>query len=72
MFPIEWIIIENIRNLKRTILGKNELLNIRDSYKIFLTEELKSRKCMENKIRIFYNKEGLDGDIKLLDHIEYL
>ena len=27
---------------------------------------------MENKIKLFYNREGLDGDEKLKDHIEYL
>lgn len=27
---------------------------------------------METKIKMWYNREGLDGDEKLVDHIEYL
>ena len=54
VFPIEWLLTENIRFLKNVILDRESLLRIRDTYKKILQEELKSRYQMEHKIRLNY------------------
>ena len=50
VFPIEWVLVENIRNMKTLKLGLDELINIRDSYKEYYAREIDSRTQMEEKI----------------------
>ena len=69
VFPIEWVLIQNIRNLGKTNIDKEVLIRIRDSFKSYLTDELKNRKALENKIKAFYPKEQQS---KLSEHISYM
>ena len=57
VFPIEWILIQNIRNLGKTNIDKEVLIRIRDYFKSYLTDELKNRKALESKIKAFYPKD---------------
>lgn len=59
MFPIEWVLTENIRHLSTIDLDTESLIRIRDTYSLILTEELKSRKVMENKLKAFYGDEKI-------------
>ena len=45
------------------------MLRIRDSFKSYLTDELKNRKALESKIKAFYPK---DQQSKLSEHISYM
>lgn len=51
IFPIEWVCVENIKNLGSLNLSKDEILKIKQAYERILVEELKSRKTMEEKIK---------------------
>jgi len=59
VFPIEWVLTENIRHLSTIDLDTESLIRIRDTYSLILTEELKSRKVMENKLKAFYGDEKI-------------
>ena len=50
MFPIEWLVLENIRSLEKIDLDIEELITIRDTYKQLLNEELRGRHKIEEKI----------------------
>ena len=54
VFPIEWLLIENIKNLERSNLGMDEMEVIRDYYKKYLIEELKARATMTHKFKTLY------------------
>lgn len=58
VFPIDWLITENIRFINKVNLDRDSQIKIRDNYKKILQEELKSRYQMEHKIRQFYQKSG--------------
>jgi hypothetical protein len=64
VMPIEWVIVENIRNLLTIKLDLKELEFIRDNYIILLQEELRSRASMEGKLRSFYNKNGSNPEVQ--------
>ena len=50
MFPIEWLLLENIRSLEKIDLDIEEMRIIRDTYKQLLNEELRGRHKIEEKI----------------------
>ena len=50
MFPIEWLLLENIRCLEKIDLDIEEMRIIRDTYKQLLNEELRGRHKIEEKI----------------------
>jgi histone demethylase JARID1 len=51
IFPIEWVMIENIKEINHLDLGLKELEAIQSTYQIYLLEEIKSRRKMENFIK---------------------
>jgi len=50
VFPIEWLLLENIRCLEKIDLDIEEMRIIRDTYKQLLNEELRGRHKIEEKI----------------------
>lgn len=72
VFPIEWVLVENIRNLKTLELGLDELTNIKDCYEEYYAREIESRKLMEGKIINHFNKKGQDGEKILQERISYI
>ena len=73
MFPIEWVLLKNIENLKKLKLDKQSLINIKNSYKVYLRDELNQRKQFESKLRSFYQKQNFgDPDIMVKKHISYI
>jgi len=51
VFPIEWVVTENILNQEKVNLDFASLEKLRDCYQEILRDELKSRNAMENLIK---------------------
>ena len=64
--------IENIKELKHLDLGLKELEAIQSTYQVYLLEEIKSRRKMENFIKQYYIGQGLNGNEELKKHITYI
>lgn len=58
VFPIEWVLTENIRNLHRIRIDKESLFEIKNAFEKFVEEELKSRSQMETLISKFHGRNG--------------
>ncbi len=52
MFPIDWLIIENIRNLDKIVLDLESRKRIRNAYIKIHNEEKNARNKCENLIRV--------------------
>jgi histone demethylase JARID1 len=51
VFPIEWVLTQNILNLDKVNLDQESLIKVRDYYSDMVAEELKSRAAMEAIIK---------------------
>ena len=51
VFPIEWLIIENIRNVKKANIDMESKVLLRDHFKKILKDERKARDIMESAVR---------------------
>lgn len=69
VFPIEWVLVENIRNMKNLKLGLEELTNIKNCYQEYYEREIESRKVMEGKIIQHFNKKGQNGEELITEKI---
>lgn len=61
---MEWLLSENIRNLESIDIDRDSLFQLRDAFKRYLDEELKSRDHMEKMISSFYGKGSAKKQIK--------
>ena len=50
VFPIEWLLLENVRNFKMISLNFSEIKTIRDYFTLMINEELRLRNKFEDKI----------------------
>ena len=51
VFPIEWLIIENIRNIKKANIDLESKILLRDHWRKILKDERKARETMESAVR---------------------
>ena len=51
MFPIEWLVIENIRNIKSVRVDGETKKMLKDYYKKILKDERQAREEIESKVR---------------------
>ena len=51
VFPIEWLIIENIRNIKHVNVDKETKLRLREHFRKILKDERKARDEIESLVR---------------------
>jgi histone demethylase JARID1 len=57
VFPIEWVLTENIRSLGKVKLSKAGLETIRNHFSAMLSDEIRSRKQMEAFLKDYYGSE---------------
>lgn len=50
MFPVEWLLLENIRNVEKLDLSMEEIKTVRDRFTCMVNEELRQREKFEKKI----------------------
>jgi len=74
VFPIEWVVTENIRFLSQINLDLDCLLKLKTAYKRVLTEEMKSRKQMFTFFKAFYKGDEARAltHFKLLNHRDHV
>ena len=61
VFPIEWLLLENVRNFQMVSLNFSEIKTIRDYFTLMINEELRLRNKFEDKI-IKGIKQRIDGE----------
>lgn len=73
VFPIEWLLLENIRSFNLTQLSYPEVKIIRDNFNTLVNEELRSRKKFEDKItKNLISKKVPDVKKALEEQIQYI
>ena len=50
VFPVEWLLLENIRNIEKLDLSMEEIKTVRDRFTCMVNEELRQREKFEKKI----------------------
>lgn len=50
VFPVEWLLLENIRNVEKLDLSMEEIKTVRDRFTCMVNEELRQREKFEKKI----------------------
>lgn len=63
VFPIEWLLLENIKNHAKSDLDLDELRTIRDNFTLLVNQELRSRKKIEDKMTKFLISQS-NGEIE--------
>lgn len=76
VFPIEWLLLENIKNHAKSELDLDELRTIRDNFILLVNQELRSRKKIEDKMTKFLMSQsncGIeDASEELKKKIQYI
>ena len=69
MFPIDWLIVENIKNIDKVNLDEESKVRIRDFFRKVYKEEKKTRDYLEKHIR--ENSPGGKGAVvKMMENRE--
>ena len=70
---MEWVLVNNIRNLERIRVDHEGLLTIKDAYKSYYQEEIRFRNQLESKIKQYYVRMGdSNPEAKMRSHISMM